>query len=283
MRLDPAAMAAGVRLLACETLASTNAQALALARAGEQGPLWITARSQSAGRGRRGNAWQSDPGNLYATLLLTDPAPADRAPELSFVAALALHDAILACAKALEGRLTLKWPNDVLCDGRKLAGILIEGVNAAHGLAVAVGIGANCRHHPPQTTYPATDLAAAGAEVLPEDLFAALSAAMLRRLAQWNRGAGFSAIRADWLGRAAGVGGGLRVQLPGRQLTGTFEALDARGRLLLRRADGTLETIAAGEVFPIAADECTASAPRRASSRANADPMPAGRPRDGTR
>jgi BirA family biotin operon repressor/biotin-[acetyl-CoA-carboxylase] ligase len=251
MRLDPAAMAAGVRLLARETLESTNAEALALARQGERGPAWITARSQTTGRGRRGNAWLSEPGNLYATLLLIDPAPAEHAPELSFVAALALHDAIVACAGALRARLTLKWPNDVLCDGRKLAGILVEGERTAPGLAVAIGIGANCRHHPAQTSHPATDLADAGAEVLPERLFAALSATMLLRLAQWRRGAGFAAIRADWLGRAAGVGGELRVRLPGRQLTGRFEALDARGRLLLRLADGALETIAAGEVFPL--------------------------------
>ena len=95
MQLHSAAVTAGYRLATHETLESTNAEALTLARGGERGPLWIVARQQTAGRGRRGNAWVSWPGNLYASLLLVDPAPAECAPELSFVAALALHDAIL--------------------------------------------------------------------------------------------------------------------------------------------------------------------------------------------
>jgi hypothetical protein len=98
MKLDPAAAAAGVRLIERETVSSTNTEAFELARAGECGPLWATARVQSAGRGRRGRAWVSEPGNLYASLLLTDPGPLARAAELSFVAALAVHDAVGALA-----------------------------------------------------------------------------------------------------------------------------------------------------------------------------------------
>src|SRR5690606_17114565 len=104
---------AGVRTREYETLGSTNAEALALARAGERGPLWVTARSQSAGRGRRGAAWVSPPGNLYASLLLADAPPA-RAPQLSFVAALAVHDAVAQVAPDMAPRLRLKWPNDLL-------------------------------------------------------------------------------------------------------------------------------------------------------------------------
>src|SRR5277367_2510178 len=114
MQLHSAAAAAGYRLLKSETVASTNAEALALARGGERGPLWSTARQQTAGRGRRGSAWISPPGNLYATLLLHDPAPAEHAPELSFVTALALHDAIGERAPKLQNELKLKWPNDLL-------------------------------------------------------------------------------------------------------------------------------------------------------------------------
>ena len=101
IQLGPGVAAAGVGLIACQTVGSTNAEALALARAGRRGPLWITASAQSAGRGRRGRDWVSEPGNLYATLLLTDPAPPERAAQLSFVAALAVHDAIAARAPAL--------------------------------------------------------------------------------------------------------------------------------------------------------------------------------------
>jgi BirA family biotin operon repressor/biotin-[acetyl-CoA-carboxylase] ligase len=253
MQLDPAAAAVGFRLLVHDTLPSTNTEALALARRGETGSLWVTARQQTAGRGRRGNAWISVPGNFYATLLLCDPAAPENAPELSFAAALAVHDAIVDRAAALREKLALKWPNDVLYDGQKLAGILIEGEGAGTGLAVAIGIGVNCMHHPVETAYPATDLAAAGTAVSAEDLFFALSGAMARRLAQWQRGAGFQSIRTDWLDRAMGIGGEMRVRLPNREFSGRAEALDERGRLLLRLSDGTLQTITAGDVFPVAA------------------------------
>lgn len=254
MQLDPAAVAAaGYRLAAYDTLPSTNTEALALARRGERGPLWVTARQQTAGRGRRGNEWISTPGNLYATLLLCDPAAPENAPELSFIAALAVHDAIVDRTAALREKLALKWPNDILCGGQKLAGILIEGESIGARLAVAVGIGVNCLHHPLETAYAATDLAAAGAAVSAEDLFGALSGAMARRLAQWRGGAGFQSIRADWLDRATGIGGEIRVRLPNREFLGRAEALDERGRLLLRLADGTLQTVTAGDVFPVAA------------------------------
>jgi BirA family transcriptional regulator, biotin operon repressor / biotin---[acetyl-CoA-carboxylase] ligase len=252
MRLDPAA--AGFRLSAHDTLPSTNAEALTLARRGETGPLWVTARQQTAGRGRRGSEWVSTLGNLYATLLVCDPASAENAPELSFVTALAVYDAILDSAAALSEKLALKWPNDVLCEMKKLAGILIESETVDTRLAVAIGIGVNCMHHPTETAFPATDLATAGEAVSAEELFFALSGAMARRLAQWRRGAGFAAIRADWLDRATGMGGEMRVRLPGREFIGRCEALDERGRLLLRVADGTLQTITAGDVFPVAAN-----------------------------
>ena len=249
MDLAPGAAAAGVGLIACTTVGSTNAEALAYARAGEKGPLWITARAQTAGRGRRGRIWVSEPDNLFATLLLTDPASPEHAPQLSFVAALATRDAIVGLAPALASRLAFKWPNDVLCGGAKLAGILIEA-EGTRPLIVAVGIGVNCRHHPATTDYAATDLAAQGAPVTAEKLFAALSGAMVARLREW--GAGFAPIRSEWLRRAGALGAQLRVRLGARELAGRFETLDEAGRLVLRLADGTLETIAAGEVFPVA-------------------------------
>jgi BirA family biotin operon repressor/biotin-[acetyl-CoA-carboxylase] ligase len=263
MRLDSVAIGAGVRLESHESVASTNAEALRRARMGAPGPLWITARSQTAGRGRRGRTWVSEPGNLYATLLLTDPAPPSRAPELSFVAALALYDAVAEVAPALARSVAVKWPNDLLVEAAKVAGILLESESAAgQPLAVAVGIGVNCAHHPDRTPYPATDLASAGAPVAPESLFAALSRTMLERLAQWNRGRGFAAIRADWLAHAAGVGGPVRVVLADQELEGCFETLSHSGHLVLRLSDGTAVTITAGDVFPLAA----AAPPSRANS-----------------
>jgi BirA family transcriptional regulator, biotin operon repressor / biotin---[acetyl-CoA-carboxylase] ligase len=251
MRLCSAAVAAGYRLASHDTLASTNAEALARARAGEREPLWIVAAEQTAGRGRRGNEWVSPAGNLYATLLLTDPAPSECAPELSFVTALALHDAILERAPELGAALALKWPNDFIYDGAKLAGILIEGDRVGSALAVAIGIGVNCQNHPAATPYPVTDLKAVGADLAAADLFETLSATILRRLRQWRRGAGFGDIRMDWIARGIGIGGDMRVKLPSREMFGRGEGLDERGRLLLRLADGSVQAIAAGEVFPI--------------------------------
>ncbi len=238
---------AGVRHISFETLGSTNAEALARARTGEHGPLWITARSQTAGRGRRGSQWVSPPGNLYASLLLSEPSPPPLAPQLSFVAALALHDALCDCAARLGPLLKVKWPNDLLLGSDKLAGILIEG-ESAPAFAIVAGFGVNCASHPPDTAFPATDLLLAGAPVAPEALFIALSAATIRRLAQWQSGAGFTAIRADWLARAAGLGEDIRVRLPEREVAGRFEGLDPDGRLLVAGANGT-KVVMAGEVF----------------------------------
>jgi BirA family transcriptional regulator, biotin operon repressor / biotin---[acetyl-CoA-carboxylase] ligase len=238
---------AGARHKSYDTLGSTNAEALALLRAGERGPLWITAKMQSAGRGRRGNAWVSAPGNLYATLLLIEPSEPAQAPQLSFVAALAIHDAVSECAPQLAPNLKVKWPNDLLLGGKKLAGILIEG-ESEKVFAVAIGIGANCASHPAESSHPATDLAANGAQAAPERLLATLAPAMERRLMQWQRGQGFVAIRADWLRRATGLGEDIRVRLPEREISGRFEGLDEAGRLLLRGPIGVI-TVTAGDVF----------------------------------
>jgi BirA family transcriptional regulator, biotin operon repressor / biotin---[acetyl-CoA-carboxylase] ligase len=239
---------APARIVRLDFVDSTNAEALRLARAGERGPLWVVADEQSAGRGRRGMAWVSSAGNLHATLMLTDPAPPAAAPQLGFVAGLALHDAAIAAAPALAPRLALKWPNDLLCAGRKIAGILVEG--EGDPVTVAVGIGVNCRHHPDATEFPATDLGTEGADADAAALFDRLAMAMQARLAQWNRGSGFGGVRTQWLARALGLGQSIRVRLSERETTGRFETIDDSGRLMLRAGTGGLEAIAAGEVFP---------------------------------
>jgi BirA family biotin operon repressor/biotin-[acetyl-CoA-carboxylase] ligase len=231
-----------------ETVDSTNAEALRRAGAGERGPLWIVAKQQTAGRGRRNRSWVSPPGNLHATLLLTDPAEGAVAPQLAFVAALALHDAAVTCAPSLAAGLALKWPNDLICGARKIAGILIE--SEGRPAKVAIGIGVNCRHHPAVTEFPATDFSAEGVDVSADALMVSLAATMQARLAQWDRGADFPGIRAAWLARARGLGQPIRVRLAERETTGIFENLDEAGRLLLRVGNG-LEAIAAGDVFPL--------------------------------
>jgi BirA family biotin operon repressor/biotin-[acetyl-CoA-carboxylase] ligase len=238
-----------VRLLAYDEIDSTNAEALRLLRAGERGPLWITAERQSAGRGRRGRRWISVPGNLHASLLLTDPGPAEHWPQLSFVAALAVHDAVVEVAPEVRPMLELKWPNDLLLAGSKFAGILIEGEGSEEEGAVAVGVGINCSAHPAETPYPATNLAAGGASVAAAELFAALSIKMPGRLAQWNGGNGFATIRTDWLARAAGLGENIRVGLADREIAGRFEGLDEAGCLVLIGPDGGKAAVTAGDVI----------------------------------
>jgi BirA family biotin operon repressor/biotin-[acetyl-CoA-carboxylase] ligase len=250
MQLEPSVRGEGdVRHIALDQAGSTNAEALARARAGERGPLWITAATQTAGRGRGGRAWVSPPGNFYGTLLLTEPCEIAHAPQLAFVAGLALYDAVANCAPQVVPNLALKWPNDLLLGGAKLAGILIES-ELAPVLTLAIGIGVNCAAHPEDTPYPATDLAAAGANVAPATLFASLASAMQRRLDQWSSGSRFAAIRSDWLARAAGLGQPITVRLPGRTFTGSFEGLDEAGRLLVTQ-DGETSVITAGEVFAL--------------------------------
>jgi BirA family biotin operon repressor/biotin-[acetyl-CoA-carboxylase] ligase len=226
------------------------------AQRGETGPLWITAVTQTEGRGRMNRSWASPPGNLYASLLLRDPAPADHAPELGFVAALALRDAVLAESAELAPQLAFKWPNDLLLAGKKCAGILIEGeVAVDQTVSAVIGIGVNCVSHPAEAAYPATDLAAQGASVAPERLFQHLSAAMCRRLALWDRGQGFSAILRDWCGAASGVGEEITVRDGSGQKHGRFAGLDPSGRLILEVRGGGVEKISAGDVFPFAIRE----------------------------
>lgn len=241
----------GVRHIALETIGSTNAEALARARGGELGPLWITAETQTNGRGRSGRTWMSPRGNLHATLLQTEPCAPAQAPQLAFVSGLALHDAVAQCAPEFAAQLELKWPNDLLLGGAKLAGILIES-ESGPAFSIAIGIGVNCASHPDDTPYPATDLRSVGADVGPKLIIEALSVSMQQRLLQWRRGEGFAQIRADWLAHAAGLGEKISVRLPDREFSGRFGGLDDSGRLLLEQG-GRLVTVTAGDVFAVGA------------------------------
>lgn len=232
-------------------IGSTNAEALA--RAEGQAPVWIVADRQTQGRGRRGRPWRSEPGNLYASLLLVDAGPSARLPELCFAAGLAVHDAVRAVTGLDPLRVGLKWPNDLLVDGAKLAGVLVEGTMRSDGLnATAIGFGVNCAHHPHDTPYPATHLAAAGYPTEPAALLLALDRAFRARLQQWQRGAGFADMCEAWLRRATGLGRSVTVRTGERETAGVFESLDSSGAMILRRPDGTRERISAGDVFPTA-------------------------------
>jgi BirA family biotin operon repressor/biotin-[acetyl-CoA-carboxylase] ligase len=247
---------AGFRRIARDTLPSTNAEAFLLARAGEPGGLWVTAAEQTAGRGRRGRAWSTGRGNLAASLLLVEPAPPAIAATISFVAGVALHQAIVDVAgPPVAERLSLKWPNDMLLDRRKVAGILVGGERLADGrLAVVIGFGVNCVSHPDiDGPVPADDLLSRGLPVDAEALFASLARCLATELVRWDAGDGFATVRSAWLARAAGVGEPIRVNLEGRTVDGRFEDLDDEGRLVLVRTGGVRERFSAGDVFFAAA------------------------------
>ncbi len=244
---------AGVSLRAFAEIDSTNEEAKRLGEAGEAGPLWITAERQTAGRGRRGREWVSPSGNFMGTLLLHPQATPRKAAELSFVAALAVHDAVDGLLPpGLRAGLKLKWPNDLLHDGKKLAGILLESSGIAGGEIawLAIGIGINLAQFPEGVEYPATSLAALGvADVTPEDALERLAAAFDRRLQQWRDVQGFAAIREAWLARAAGLGGPITVRLADETFDGVFVGLAPDGALEVRTATGEMRQISAGDVF----------------------------------
>ncbi len=257
-------MAAGYRLTAFDEIGSTNAEALERAATGDRGNHWLVTTLQTAGRGRRGRPWQTSRGNLAATHLAVLDLPSAMAATLGFVAGLSLDEAIrrvvpgLRLATALDwtegagentDRLRLKWPNDVLIDGRKLAGILLEASSLPDGrVAVAAGIGVNVVAAPTGLPYPAVAIAELGAGASAEDLFAALSDAWTGYARVWDGGRGFAVIRREWLARAAGVGAEVAVSVGGEVLGGVFETIDDEGRLVIRATDGLRRTITAGEV-----------------------------------
>lgn len=246
------AVAGGLPVVHFAEIGSTNAEALTRASDGgvEQ---WIVADRQVTGRGRRGRQWVSEPGNLYSSLLLYDPAPPALSPQICFVAALAAHDAICDSAPSLaQERLRLKWPNDLLLDGKKVVGILVEGASTGSKHAVVTGIGINCAHHPGDTPYPVTDLASEGFAIAPAALFERLAARTMDRLAQWQKGRAFAATRNAWLSRAYNLGSEIEVKLPERALKGRFEEIDEEGALVLALSSGHREYIRAGDVFPAA-------------------------------
>jgi BirA family biotin operon repressor/biotin-[acetyl-CoA-carboxylase] ligase len=232
----------GYRKIRHDELDSTNSEAQRLAVSGEAGPVWIIADRQTAGRGRRGRVWSTETGNLATTLLLRPDAPPAIVGQLSFVAALAAAE--MAAHFAPKAAITVKWPNDVLADGKKLAGLLLE---AGSGW-LAVGIGVNLASAPEGTEFPATSLAQLG--IAPPSSEQALSV-LAARFAHWYdawMNEGFETIRAAWLARAGGLGGPIRARLPNETRQGVFEGIDASGALLLNE-QGHVRAIAAGEVF----------------------------------
>jgi BirA family transcriptional regulator, biotin operon repressor / biotin---[acetyl-CoA-carboxylase] ligase len=242
---SPPVLPDGWTLVALASVGSTNDEAARLADAGAPEGTVVWSREQTGGRGRRGRHWASPVGNLYTSTILRPDCAAPRAAELGFVAALAVADIVPA------GRqVRLKWPNDVLVDGGKIAGILLESAVGQGGQVdhVVAGIGLNVGFAPqlPEMRYPS---AALGGSV--EAALERLTAALAARLAQWRRD-GFETVRAAWLGRAGPIGAEVDVRLGDELVRGRFAGLDRQGALLLETAAGP-RTIVSGELLGRAA------------------------------
>lgn len=239
--MPPARSSPDALIRTVATTASTNDDVALLAREGAPEGLWLRADQQTGGRGRQGREWVSPPGNLYASTLVRLTAGDPPAATLSLVAGVALHQ--VAQAYAPEVQLMLKWPNDLLTDGAKLAGILLE----RHEDAVIAGIGVNLAEHPTGLERPATSFRALTGSAPEVALFVEqLAASFADWLARW-RGSGVAAIRTAWLAKAHPIGTALSAAGVG----GLFDGLDEQGALRLRRADGSVDVIQAGDVFLI--------------------------------
>ncbi|MFA6114484.1 MAG: biotin--[acetyl-CoA-carboxylase] ligase [Sphingomonas sp.] len=236
---------------------------LMLAGTGAGEGLWLRAERQTGGRGRQGRAWSSPEGNLYASTLVRLRPHDPQAATLALVAAVALEEVTSAYLFPREGRgpasgrpqlgpglrrgTLIKWPNDLLLDGAKLSGILLERA----GDAVVIGMGVNLAHHPTDLERPATSLAAHGAAPDPADFLETLADAFERWLGIW-RVEGLAPIRSRWLERAHAPGTALTARLPdGGAIDGLFQGLNGDGALILRLADGSSRVIHAADVFLI--------------------------------
>ncbi|MGI9480492.1 MAG: biotin--[acetyl-CoA-carboxylase] ligase [Hyphomicrobiaceae bacterium] len=235
------------RIVEFETIDSTNTEAHRRAADGERGPIWLRSDAQEAGRGRSGRPWSSPPGNLSATYMFTPECPRSVFHHLSFVAAVAAHDAIapnLTSGKALQ----LKWPNDLLINSAKVGGILVESSKYDSDIVVMIGIGINIAVLPDVDGRNVTKLDAHGPAPSPSQLVQHLADMMTAWLTTWDNGREFETVRQAWLARAHPLGQALTVNTNERQLAGTFAGLAENGALLLATHAGETCRVEHGDV-----------------------------------
>lgn len=243
---------AGVEKRVLEEVDSTNAEAARIAPT-IAGPVWVLALKQTAARGRRGRAWSNPPGNFAATLVMRPTETPDRVALRSLVAALALRDAaVLATGRA--DAFALKWPNDVLLNGGKLAGILLESTGAAGTIShMAIGVGVNLVDAPSAAEVeagampPVSIHGETGVKISPEEFLDLLAPCYAAREAEFTT-LGFEPIRRAWLASAARLGEPIRARTMTTEHHGTFETVDEEGALVLKTANGRI-TLPAADVF----------------------------------
>ena len=255
--LGPIASARGYRLNGFDEIGSTSTEAVRAAETGDVGEVWFASLKQTAGRGRRGRAWESPSGNLAASQMIVPDCDPAISATLGFVAGVALNRALAATLPAgivkqgLDGadRVALKWPNDVLADGAKLAGMLLEAQKRPDGrLAIVIGIGVNVVSAPSGLPYPATSLVALGCEITAETIFSALAEEWVVAYELWDHGNNVADILRLWRASAAGIGAEVAVKQDNGVVRGIFESIDDTGRLIVRSNDNSRIAISAGDV-----------------------------------
>ncbi|MDX2073833.1 MAG: biotin--[acetyl-CoA-carboxylase] ligase [Alphaproteobacteria bacterium] len=238
-------------LLSFDALDSTNEEAKRLARAGGAHGAVVWAKKQTGGKGRMGREWVSQEGNLFVSLLLKPEKPAAELAQLSFVASIAVVEA-LADMFGSNHKLTCKWPNDVLLDGKKLAGILLESFPCEKDGKqwLVAGVGVNVDSHPDAAQFPATCLTEAGVELVSAKIV--LSRFIHHFIECYNEweNKGFAPIRKRWMANAWGMKKDITARLADCDIHGTAEDIDATGALVMKLAGGKKRVVHAADIFP---------------------------------
>jgi len=246
-----ASMPNGVEAFYYDTVTSTNDVAREKAMSNHQGPVWIGAAAQSAGRGRMGREWISEVGNLYASQMIRPYIKPDKMMILPFLVALSVRQALVHCG-APQDMVTCKWPNDILFNEKKIAGILIESSIGADGNVdfLIIGIGTNLNSHPEDAEFPATNFAQEVGEIIePSDFLAKIAEALDEQWQAWLQ-FGNAPIRNDWLKYSWGMGEKRRIRTSNHDGVARLVSLDSDGALIIKLDDGSESRLYAGDVFP---------------------------------
>lgn len=239
-------------LLSFDTIDSTNEEAKRLAANGGAHGAVIWAKEQTNGKGRSGREWQSLPGNLFVTVLLQPGCDIALIPQLTYVASLAAMNTIQDLLPE-DCEISLKWPNDVLINGKKIAGILLESfmVPDDDQRWVAVGVGMNVEESPGDVLFPATSLKEEGVEIISAKIVLSRYVhCFVEAYNQWSR-KGFTSIRRQWNSAAWSIGNQVRISLPHEEIEGVFKNIDLDGGLVIQISPTKKRVIHAGDMFAV--------------------------------
>ena len=242
-----------------EACGSTNDEAIGFCKRGEEGPLWVGANRQIRGRGRSRRTWQSEEGNLHASLLLSLACAPNVIPQLSLIVGVAAFDAVCAAIETkreepIDIPLWLKWPNDIMISDKKVGGVLIETDlrSSTEKVTTVIGVGLNLLSCPRGVDRPVTYvmryLEPHGGYLKPIDVLSCLDGNLMHLIDVWNYGENFDHIRARWLERSGKVGDKISVNTGTGYESGYFDGIDQHGYLLIRTSSGGLKTISFGDV-----------------------------------